>query len=87
MGYGRRPSSAVTPVGEEPSLRKPAETAENELGFCVFAFGGEELYTPYFSRTRVPLIFWLLSVLRKLGMIWSINSKYEDSAGVFCCGL
>ena len=31
---------------------------------------------------RVPLIFWLLSVLRKLGISRSISSKYDDSAGV-----
>jgi hypothetical protein len=30
---------------------------------------------------RVPLMRWLLSVLRKLGISRSINSKYEDSAG------
>jgi len=30
----------------------------------------------------VPLIFWLLSVLRKLGMRRSISSKYDESAGV-----
>ena len=36
----------------------------------------------YWRRTRVPLIFWLLSVLRKLGISRSISSKYEDSAGV-----
>lgn len=41
----------------------------------------------YFNSTRVPRIFWLLSVLRKLGMIWSISSKYDDRAGVFCWGL
>ena len=33
----------------------------------------------------MPLIFWLLSALRKLGTRRSISSKYEDSAGVFCC--
>src|SRR5437867_12833656 len=41
----------------------------------------------YFSRTRVPRIFWLLSALRKLGTSRSMSSKYEDSAGVFCCAL
>ena len=39
----------------------------------------------YFSSTRVPLIFWVLSVLRNLGTMRSISSKYDDSAGVFCC--
>jgi hypothetical protein len=29
----------------------------------------------YFSRTREPLIFWLLSALRKLGTRRSISSK------------
>jgi hypothetical protein len=41
----------------------------------------------YFKRTRVPLIFWLLSALRKSGTMRSINSKYDDSAGVFVCAL
>src|SRR5689334_22076290 len=41
----------------------------------------------YFRRTRVPLIFWLLSALRKFGTRRSISSKYDDSAGVFCCAL
>ena len=36
----------------------------------------------YWSRIRVPLIFWLLSVLRKVGMRRSISSKYDDNAGV-----
>jgi hypothetical protein len=41
----------------------------------------------HFSRTRVPLIFWLLSAVRKFGTRRSISSKYEDKAGVFCCAL
>ena len=41
----------------------------------------------YFSRTRVPRIFWALSVFRKLGTSRSISSKYEESAGVFCAAL
>src|SRR6476620_1156741 len=41
----------------------------------------------YFMRIREPLIFWLLRVLRKLGTSRSMSSKYEDSAGVACCGL
>ena len=32
----------------------------------------------------MPRIFWLLSALRKFGTSRSINSKYDDSAGVFC---
>jgi hypothetical protein len=36
---------------------------------------------------RDPLIFCVLNVLRKLGISRSINSKYDDSAGVLCCGL
>jgi hypothetical protein len=39
----------------------------------------------YFSSTLVPRMRWVLSVLRKLGIIRSISSKYEDSAGTFCC--
>ena len=39
----------------------------------------------YLRSTLVPRIFCALSVLRKLGMIWSINSKYELSAGTVCC--
>jgi len=41
----------------------------------------------YFSKTLVPRIFWLLSVPRKSGTMRSINSKYEDNAGVSCCAL
>src|SRR5678815_3464911 len=41
----------------------------------------------YSRRTRVPLILWLLSVLRKLGMRRSIYSKYEESAGVLWLAL
>src|SRR3954469_1734943 len=41
----------------------------------------------HLSRTRVPRIFWLLSALRKFGTSRSISSKYDDSAGVFCCAL
>src|SRR5207249_6134844 len=41
----------------------------------------------HFSSTRVPLIFWLLSALRKLGTRRSISSKYDDRAGVFCWAL
>jgi len=41
----------------------------------------------YFMRIREPLIFWLLRVLRKLGTRRSISSKYEERAGVACCGL
>src|SRR4051812_45018760 len=36
---------------------------------------GEELKTAYLSRTRVPLIFWVLNVPRNVGMTLSINSK------------
>ena len=35
----------------------------------------------------MPLIFCVLRVPRKVGMTLSINSKYDDSAGVFCCEL
>jgi len=41
----------------------------------------------YFSSTRVPRTFWLLSVLKKFGTRRSISSKYEDNAGVLCCTL
>src|SRR5689334_4714129 len=41
----------------------------------------------HLSSTRVPRIFWLLSALRKFGTSQSISSKYDDSAGVFCCAL
>ena len=41
----------------------------------------------YFSRIREPRTFWVLSAFRKLGISLSINSKYEDSAGVFCGAL
>ncbi len=37
--------------------------------------------------TRVPLIFVLLSALRKFGINLSMISKYDESAGVFCCAL
>ena len=36
----------------------------------------------YFRSTRVPRIFCELSVLRNVGSRRSINSKYDDSAGV-----
>jgi hypothetical protein len=35
----------------------------------------------YWSSTRVPLIVWVLSVLRKLGIKRSMSSKYDDRAG------
>ena len=44
------------------------------------AVGGSRV--PLLEQDAVPLIFWLLSVLRKLGMSRSISSKYDDSAGV-----
>ena len=43
--------------------------------------------TRYLSRTRVPLIFWLLSSPRKSGTMRSISSKYDERAGVVCCEL
>ena len=43
--------------------------------------------SPYCRRTRVPLMLWLLRVLRKLGISRSINSKYDDSAGVLWLAL
>jgi len=36
----------------------------------------------YLSRTRLPWIFCALNVLRKAGSRRSINSKYDDRAGV-----
>ena len=45
------------------------------------------LEQPHSNNTRVPLIFWLLSAVRKFGTSRSISSKYDDSAGVFCCEL
>ena len=42
----------------------------------------DEKVGPYWRRTLVPLIYWLLSVFRKLGISLSINSKYDDRAGV-----
>ena len=36
----------------------------------------------YLMRTREPRTRCVLSVLRKRGMISSISSKYDDSAGV-----
>src|SRR3989442_1896433 len=42
---------------------------------------------PYLRRTRVPLIFWLLSALRKSGTMRSISSKYDARAGGFVCEL
>jgi hypothetical protein len=38
----------------------------------------------YFNRIRVPLIFCVLSAFRNPGNILSINSKYDESGGVFC---
>src|ERR1017187_2564631 len=68
----------------EPSL----ECEVRHLGRATGAVHGSRgASAAYFSRTRVPLIFWLLSVLRKSGTMRSINSKYDESAGVFCCAL
>ena len=73
------------------SVRPPAYTSSlNGMSFIVVT--RRRLAAPltcsvYFSRTRVPLIFWLLSALRKFGTSRSISSKYEDSAGVFCWAL
>jgi hypothetical protein len=39
----------------------------------------------YLRRTRVPRTFCVLSTFRKRGMTSSISSKYDDSAGTFCC--
>jgi hypothetical protein len=39
----------------------------------------------HLNNTRVPRIFCVLSVPRNVGRILSISSKYEESAGVFCC--
>ena len=55
-------------------LRRPRDIADVTLGAVATA--------AYLSRTRVPLIFWLLSALRKFGTSRSISSKYEESAGV-----
>src|SRR5215510_6144335 len=59
----------------------PAQTTSLTNGFPPRQ-SGTGSGADYLRRTRVPLIFWLLSVLRKLGMSRSISSKYDDSAGV-----
>src|SRR4029079_12862477 len=41
----------------------------------------------YLRRIREPRTFCVLNAFRKLGISLSINSKYDDSAGVFCCAL
>ncbi len=76
--------------GDDPEARihaeqqQRAECAQNDerpkKGLGIEAHG-------YFSSTREPRIFWLLNALRKLGTSRSINSKYDDNAGVFCCAL
>src|SRR2546428_13515890 len=34
----------------------------------------------YFSRTRVPRTFWLLSALRKSGTLGATSSKYDENS-------
>lgn len=43
---------------------------------------GPDRVALYFSKTLVPRIFWLLKVPRNAGTTRSINSKYDESAGV-----
>ena len=68
----------------QPGLHKGFSLAQGKADLKVGLYdrcgSGEE--RAYWRRTRVPLIFWLLSVLRKLGISRSINSKYDESAGV-----
>ena len=55
----------------------------NRSALVVKGYRLERVNGTYFSRTRVPLIFWLLSVLMKLGITRSISSKlYGPSAQV-----
>ena len=86
--------SSASATGEACSQLPAKELAANTAAARLQASTGASpagltagLTAAYFSRTRVPRIFWLLSALRKLGTSRSISSKYDDSAGVFCCAL
>jgi len=73
------PDGPRLPQGKRPSLvRLKADYAE------LVRLKTDPFYC---RRKRVPLTFWLLSVLMKLGITRSISSKYEDSAGVCWFGL
>src|SRR5262249_2543514 len=65
----------------EPSPRTSGDRAASDRD------ARQKGWRPYFKSTRVPRIFWLLRALRKFGTRRSINSKYDDSAGVFVCEL
>ena len=85
------PSTCSRLSSSAASVRPPAYTSSLN-GMSLIVVNRTEVSraagrSGYFSRTRVPLIFWLLSVLRKSGTSRSISSKYDDSAGVFCWAL
>ena len=55
---------------------RPAQTLQaNRSDQARDASGRSVVTCLYWSRMRVPLIFWLLRVLRKLGISRSISSK------------
>src|SRR5439155_26359402 len=72
-------------VGAE--LARPARSGSTREIWLGMSVSGCSAPSGHFSSTRVPLIFWLLSALRKLGTRRSISSKYDDRAGVFCWAL
>ena len=65
----------------KPKTQAPATAASTRT------MPGQWSCSRYLRRTRVPLIFWLLSAPRKSGTMRSISSKYDDRAGVVCCEL
>lgn len=67
----------------------PVGTRTKSLAYQTLSWSRKETAetTGYCRRNLVPLTFWLLSVLRKLGISRSISSKYEERAGVCWFGL
>ena len=68
LGFARE---AREPFGIEGPRRVPGRKLIRSDGIIAGPRGGPA----YFRRTRVPRIFWALSVLRNDGMTRSISSK------------
>ena len=100
IGFGVERRRGITPIGKVV-VRVDGQWVEAQFAGGVMKLGASPVTKPpspepdgtarraaaYFSRMRVPLIFWLLRALRKFGTRRSISSKYEDRAGVFCWAL
>ena len=68
----------MAPAGEQ----LPASAVGTTLAESAAKSGPDQR-----RSTRVPLIFWVLSALRKFGINLSMISKYDERAGIFCCAL